>query len=91
MAVIGPRPIVEREKVYLRRQIRAHLQGQAGISGLWQVSGRSDTTYEQRVRLDCYYIMNWSPWLDYFILLKTVRKCSSVGEPNKRARESSLF
>jgi len=43
-----------------------------GISGLWQVSGRNDTTYEQRVALDRYYVRNWSPWLDVYILAKTV-------------------
>ncbi len=74
MAVIGPRPIVEREKVYYGDKYELISRVKPGISGLWQVSGRSDTTYEQRVRLDCYYIMNWSPWLDYFILLKTVKE-----------------
>jgi lipopolysaccharide/colanic/teichoic acid biosynthesis glycosyltransferase len=45
-----------------------------GITGLWQVSGRSTTTYETRVRLDLFYVSNWSIWLDYFILLKTVKE-----------------
>jgi lipopolysaccharide/colanic/teichoic acid biosynthesis glycosyltransferase len=43
-----------------------------GITGLWQVSGRSDVSYEERVRLDMYYIRNWSIWLDLQILLQTV-------------------
>jgi len=42
-----------------------------GISGLWQISGRNDTTYEERVALDTYYVRNWSPWLDFTILAKT--------------------
>jgi lipopolysaccharide/colanic/teichoic acid biosynthesis glycosyltransferase len=43
-----------------------------GLSGLWQVSGRSETDYEQRVALDVYYIQSWSLWLDLYILLKTI-------------------
>jgi lipopolysaccharide/colanic/teichoic acid biosynthesis glycosyltransferase len=44
-----------------------------GISGLWQVSGRNDTTYTERVKLDAYYVQNWSVWLDIVILARTVR------------------
>jgi lipopolysaccharide/colanic/teichoic acid biosynthesis glycosyltransferase len=43
-----------------------------GITGLWQVSGRSDTPYEERVRLDMFYIRNWSFWLDVYLLLATI-------------------
>jgi lipopolysaccharide/colanic/teichoic acid biosynthesis glycosyltransferase len=43
-----------------------------GITGMWQVSGRSETSYDERVRLDEYYVANWSPWLDIYILAKTV-------------------
>jgi len=42
------------------------------MTGLWQVSGRNNTTYEQRVKLDSYYVKNWSIWLDIYILIKTV-------------------
>jgi lipopolysaccharide/colanic/teichoic acid biosynthesis glycosyltransferase len=45
-----------------------------GISGLWQVSGRSGTSYESRVNLDVYYVNNWSIWMDYFIFLKTIKE-----------------
>jgi lipopolysaccharide/colanic/teichoic acid biosynthesis glycosyltransferase len=44
-----------------------------GISGFWQVSGRSDTDYAERVRLDAYYVNNWSVWLDIVILVRTAR------------------
>jgi lipopolysaccharide/colanic/teichoic acid biosynthesis glycosyltransferase len=44
-----------------------------GLTGLWQVSGRSSTTYERRVELDTYYVRNWSPWLDIYLLARTVR------------------
>jgi lipopolysaccharide/colanic/teichoic acid biosynthesis glycosyltransferase len=43
-----------------------------GITGLWQVSGRNDVSYQQRVQLDQFYIRHWSPWLDIHILAKTV-------------------
>jgi len=44
-----------------------------GISGLWQVSGRSNTTYDYRVQLDTWYVLNWSLWLDLVILFKTIK------------------
>jgi lipopolysaccharide/colanic/teichoic acid biosynthesis glycosyltransferase len=44
-----------------------------GITGLWQVSGRNDVGYENRVRLDMWYVLNWSLWLDILMLFKTVR------------------
>ena len=44
-----------------------------GITGLWQVSGRSNTSYEERLQLVAYYVRNWSLWLDIYLLLKTVR------------------
>jgi lipopolysaccharide/colanic/teichoic acid biosynthesis glycosyltransferase len=43
-----------------------------GLTGLWQVSGRSDVTYDERVRLDMYYIRNWSIWLDLQLILQTL-------------------
>jgi lipopolysaccharide/colanic/teichoic acid biosynthesis glycosyltransferase len=43
-----------------------------GMTGVWQVSGRNNTSDEERVRLDSYYVRNWSLWLDYFVLLRTV-------------------
>jgi lipopolysaccharide/colanic/teichoic acid biosynthesis glycosyltransferase len=43
-----------------------------GITGLWQISGRSDVSYSERVRLDMYYVRNWSIWLDVQILLRTI-------------------
>jgi len=72
MSLVGPRPIVDAEvskygKVYaLYRRIRP------GMSGFWQVSGRNSTSYEERVALDAYYIQNWSIWLDFVILARTV-------------------
>ncbi|MEM7812379.1 MAG: undecaprenyl-phosphate galactose phosphotransferase WbaP [Planctomycetota bacterium] len=73
MSLIGPRPIVDNEVVKYERSIKHYLRVRPGISGLWQISGRNNTTYEERVRLDDYYVRNWSPWLDLYILLRTVR------------------
>ena len=44
-----------------------------GLTGLWQVSGRNNTSYEQRVSLDLYYVRNWSLWLDLHVLARTVK------------------
>ncbi|MCI0395203.1 MAG: sugar transferase, partial [Chloroflexi bacterium] len=43
-----------------------------GITGLWQVSGRSDVSYEERVRLDMHYIRNWTIWLDIYLIMRTI-------------------
>ena len=61
----------ERDRA-LWRSFDTYLQVRPGLTGLWQVSGRNDTTYEERVRLDAYYVRNWSPWLDIYILARTV-------------------
>lgn len=74
MSLIGPRPIVEGEKEYYADKYEMVSKVKPGITGLWQVSGRSGLDYEERVELDCYYLMNWNVWLDIFILLKTVKE-----------------
>jgi len=72
MTLVGPRPIVEKEVVRYGRSFNLYTSVKGGITGLWQVSGRSDTSYEERVHLDTFYIRNWSMWLDYCILFRTV-------------------
>ena len=72
MSIIGPRPITTEEVVYYGKHYPLRERVKPGITGLWQVSGRSDTSYELRVMLDTYYIMNWSIWMDYYIFFKTV-------------------
>lgn len=74
MSVVGPRPIVDNEvKLYGSDNFEIYRKVRPGLSGLWQVSGRSDTTYNERVELDVYYVRNWSVWLDFYILLKTIK------------------
>lgn len=72
MALVGPRPIVAGEVPYYGEAFRVFTSVKPGITGLWQVSGRSDTGYVRRVALDMEYVMNWSPWLDVWILMRTV-------------------
>lgn len=72
MALIGPRPIVENEIPYYGNSYDVFSSVKPGITGLWQVSGRSDTSYSERVLLDTYYVLNWSPWMDVWILVRTV-------------------
>ena len=72
MALIGPRPIVEKEIQHYGDAYKVFSSVRPGITGLWQVSGRTDTGYERRVALDAYYVLNWSPWMDLWILIRTV-------------------
>jgi Undecaprenyl-phosphate galactose phosphotransferase WbaP len=73
MSLVGPRPIVTDEIVKYGQYYGLYTMVKPGITGLWQVSGRNNTTYDERVQLDAYYVRNWSPWVDVFLLLKTIR------------------
>ena len=73
MSLVGPRPpLVEEVEQYEDIAYR-RLLVKPGITGLWQVSGRSDLSWEESVRLDLYYVENWSLTGDFIILLRTVR------------------
>ena len=72
MSIVGPRPIVESEVCRYGNVFRQYTTVKPGITGLWQVSGRNDIGYHDRVLLDQFYIRHWSPWLDVYILAKTV-------------------
>lgn len=73
MSLVGPRPIVDAEVVRYGDWIHDYYLVPPGITGVWQVSGRSDTTYEERVAMDTWYVRNWSVWIDLVYLVKTVR------------------
>ncbi|HRW17363.1 MAG TPA: sugar transferase [Dermatophilaceae bacterium] len=73
MSLIGPRPPLRREVAQYAPEHRRRLRVRPGLSGLWQVSGRSDLSWEDAVRLDLYYVDNWSMVQDLIILAKTVR------------------
>jgi lipopolysaccharide/colanic/teichoic acid biosynthesis glycosyltransferase len=72
MSIIGPRPIVESEKAKYGMYLQMFSYAMPGITGLWKVSGRCDVTYSERVLLDVRYINEWSLWMEFKILLKTI-------------------
>ena len=73
MSLVGPRPIIEAEVARYGARYALYQKVRPGLSGLWQVSGRNNLSYEERVRLDEYYVRNWSIWLDLYILTRTVK------------------
>ena len=72
MSLVGPRPIVEEETVRYGDHFGEYLKVLPGITGLWQVSGRNDLSYDERVALDVYYVRKWSVWMDVQIMEQTV-------------------
>jgi lipopolysaccharide/colanic/teichoic acid biosynthesis glycosyltransferase len=72
MSLVGPRPPLPREVEQYDAHQRRRLQVKPGMTGLWQVSGRSDLHFDEMVMMDVYYASNWSLALDAKILLKTV-------------------
>lgn len=73
MSLVGPRPALKSEVDKYEQHVRRRLDVRPGITGLWQVSGRSDLSWEDTVRLDLYYVDNWSLVQDFSILAKTFR------------------
>jgi exopolysaccharide production protein ExoY len=72
MSIVGPRPIIAEELERYGTSARKCFRARPGITGIWQVSGRSSLTYRERVALDRYYAQKWSIWLDLMILVKTI-------------------
>ena len=72
MSLVGPRPIVQSEVPRYAEDITYYYETRPGLTGLWQVSGRSETSYERRVQLDTWYVKNWTIWHDLAILAKTL-------------------
>lgn len=73
MSLVGPRPIINEEVSKYGSYIQDFYLVSPGITGVWQVSGRSDTTYEERVHMDSWYVHNWSIWIDIVYLIKTIK------------------
>jgi Undecaprenyl-phosphate galactose phosphotransferase WbaP len=71
MSLVGPRPVTESEIEKYGENYRRVFSVKPGLTGLWQVSGRSDTNYTERVSYDTYYLQSWSVWLDLWILYRT--------------------
>jgi undecaprenyl-phosphate galactose phosphotransferase len=73
MSIVGPRPYLPSESDDMGDKKEYILEAKPGITGLWQVSGRNELTFEERLSMDVWYVLNWSVWLDVVILLKTVK------------------
>jgi exopolysaccharide production protein ExoY len=73
MSLVGPRPIVAAELPKYGDRIALYFRARPGLTGLWQVSGRNDVDYRDRVRLDCHYVENWSIARDLMIIIRTFR------------------
>ena len=72
MSLVGPRPLPLRDYDQLEDWHRKRYNVLPGVTGLWQISGRSNLGFDDLVRLDFYYLENWSLWMDISILVKTV-------------------
>ncbi|HDS1151433.1 TPA: undecaprenyl-phosphate galactose phosphotransferase WbaP [Pluralibacter gergoviae] len=72
MSLVGPRPIITAELKRYNEEVGYYLLSKPGMTGLWQVSGRSDVDYDTRVYFDAWYVKNWSMWNDIAILFKTI-------------------
>ena len=71
MSLVGPRPIIQDELERYGSYVEDYLMVKPGITGMWQVSGRSDIDYTERVMLDSWYVRNWNIWLDIVLLWRT--------------------
>jgi len=72
MSLVGPRPIIHEEIPRYGDKYDLYTKVLPGMTGLWQVSGRNNVSYDERVNLDAYYVRNWSVWLDVYILMRTI-------------------
>jgi exopolysaccharide production protein ExoY len=72
MSCVGPRPIVEEELRHYGVAAETYIRARPGLTGMWQINGRSLVDYSQRVSLDCQYVQHWSIWKDITILMRTM-------------------
>ena len=73
MSLVGPRPVLADELERYGNSVAYYLETPPGMTGLWQISGRNNLSYETRVNLDTWYVRNWSLWYDVTILFKTIK------------------
>lgn len=73
MSLVGPRPYLLSEKKDMHKAQNIILMTRPGITGLWQVSGRSEVTFDERLEMDMWYVRNWSVWIDIILLFKTIK------------------
>ena len=72
MSLVGPRPMLKAEIINYGEGFDLYTRVVPGITGPWQISGRNNLSYPERIRLNSNYVRNWSPWLDLYILARTV-------------------
>jgi len=72
MSLVGPRPFLPGERPQMGVLAQTILKAQPGMTGLWQVSGRNELSFDQRLHLDEYYVRNWSLWMDIVVVARTV-------------------
>jgi exopolysaccharide production protein ExoY len=72
MSLVGPRPIVAEELEFYGEDAVLYLRARPGVTGAWQISGRNDLSYEQRVAFDRLYVESWSLWTDLVIIVRTI-------------------
>ena len=72
MSLVGPRPIIQAEVPKYGPYIKDFYMVRPGVTGMWQTSGRSDTTYEERVQMDTRYVRNWNVWFDIVLIWRTI-------------------
>ena len=94
MSLVGPRPIVKKELSYYQEDVDYYLMAKPGMTGLWQVSGRNNVSYDTRVYFDTWYAKNWSLWNDIVILLNRLKwfdkKTGPINEANSHHRRFRL-
>lgn len=73
MSLAGPRPIMVDQRKMYGESIKLYIRVAPGMTGLWQISGRNETTFTSRAALDMEYIQRWSHWLDIYVLFKTIK------------------
>lgn len=72
MSLVGPRPIIQDEVPRYGKYIEDFYMVRPGVTGMWQTSGRSDTTYDERVQMDTWYVRNWNVWFDMVLIWRTI-------------------
>lgn len=72
MSLAGPRPFMENQLELYGTDLANYILVRPGLTGMWQVSGRNKTTFHRRVQFDNYYVRNWSVWLDFYIIIRTI-------------------
>ena len=73
MSLVGPRPIIQAEIPRYGKYIEDFYMVRPGITGMWQTSGRSDVSYDERVQMDTWYVRNWNVWFDVVLLWRTFK------------------